>query len=383
VVCNVTRLGKGNVNEGLRIFSHVLNNLKARFMRLLALSALISLAVVGCGGGGGSGDKNPVAIDPITPVLPPTPASPVVQSPQEAHLQAVVAPTYDAGSSEAIALSKLNAFRAAQGLGPLNQNANADIASKNHAAYVTTNQSGATPHAEVAGKPGFTGVDAMDRLIAAGYPAKGATEVIAFSMQFPSPDASAIDNLVNTVYHRAGMMYQGMTTVGIAAENLDSPLYVAIGLTTPQVNAGNYVGIYPANNQTGAWLTHSVESPNPFYQEMTMSQENMCTKTSAPVSLTSEASTTLSVTSFTVSEEGQTAPLDARLITKATSTQDNTYLTANVAFLVGKAPFKPNTKYNVRFVGKAIGAATGSAAGLKIEKSWNFTTGSFKRGCSA
>jgi len=356
-----------------------------RISNLSVTTTLVSLALAGCGGGSG-GDKKTVPITPTPPVVtspitPVTPAPMPTPTPQPASLQVAVAPTYAAGSSEAVALNKLNAFRAAQGLGPLNQNANADVASKNHAAYVTTNQSGATPHAEVAGKPGFTGVDAMDRLIAAGYPAKSATEVIAFSMQFPSPDASAIDNLANTVYHRASMMYQGMTTVGIAPENQDSPLYVAIGLTTPQVNAGDYVGMYPANNQTGVWLTHSVESPNPFYQEMAMSQENMCTKTSAPVSLTSEASTTLNVTSFTVTEEGQTTPLDARLITKASSTQDNTYLTPNVAFLVGKAPFKPNTKYNVRFVGKATGPATGSNTGLTIEKFWTFTTSAFKRGC--
>jgi uncharacterized protein YkwD len=347
------------------------------------VATLLTVTVAGCGGGG---DKSPIANNPTppavtSPTMPVTPTPTPAPMPKAASLQVAVAPTYAAGSSEAVAFRKLNAFRAAQGLGPLNQNANADIASKNHAAYVTTNQSGATPHAEVAGKLGFTGVDAMDRLIAAGYPAKSATEVIAFSMQFPSPDASAIDNLANTVYHRASMMYQGMTTVGIAPENQDSPLYVAIGLTTPQVNAGDYVGMYPADNQTGVWLTHSVESPNPFYQEMVMSQENMCTKTSAPVSLTSEASTTLNVTSFTVTEEGQTAPLDARLITRATSTQDNTYLTPNVAFLVGKAPFKPNTKYNVRFVGKATGATTGSNTGLAIEKSWTFSTGVFKRGC--
>jgi uncharacterized protein YkwD len=275
------------------------------------VATILSVAVTGCGGGG---DKSPVANNSTPPVVtnPTTPVTPTptqTPTPQSASLQVAVAPTYAAGSIEAIALGKLNAFRAAQGLGPLNQNANADVASKNHAAYVTTNQSGATPHAEVAGKPGFTGIDAMDRLIAAGYPVKSATEVIAFSMQFPSPDASAIDNLANTVYHRASMMYQGMTTVGIAPETQDSPLYVAIGLTTPQVNAGDYVGMYPANNQTGVWMTHSVESPNPFYQEMAMSQESMCTKTSSPVSLTSEASTTLNVTSFTVTEEGQTAPL--------------------------------------------------------------------------
>ncbi len=60
-----------------------------------------------------------------------------------------------AGTSEELAFKKLNAFRAAQGLGPLNQNAKIDIAVKNHAAYVTTNLSGADPHKEVAGKPGL------------------------------------------------------------------------------------------------------------------------------------------------------------------------------------------------------------------------------------
>lgn len=347
----------------------------------LTLSLSFAITLAACGGGGSSSTpSNPVANNP-SPTAPVTPTPAPTPTPQAASLQVVVAPTYAAGSSEAVALAKLNAFRTAQGLGPLNQNANADIASKNHAAYVTANQSGATPHEEVAGKPGFTGVDVTARLSAAGYLAQSATEVIAFSMQFPSTDASAIENLANTVYHRAAMMYQGMTTVGIAPENPESPLYVAIARTTPQLNAGDYVGMYPTNNQTGVWLTHSVESPNPFYQEMAMSQENMCTKTSAPVSLTSEASTALSVTSFTVTEEGQAAPLDARLITKATSTQDNSYLTPNVAFLVGKAPFKPNTRYNVRFVGKATGAATGSTTGLSIEKSWAFTTGAFKRGC--
>jgi uncharacterized protein YkwD len=348
-------------------------------MRLLALSALISLAVAGCGGGSGD-DKSPVATSPTVPFVPPTVMTPSLQT---ASLQVAVAPTYEAGSSEAVALTKLNAFRISQGLGPLNQHASADIAAKNHATYVTTNQSGATPHAEVIGKPDFTGVDALDRLIAAGYSATDVKEIIAFSMQFPNPDYSAIDNLANTVYHRAVMMNQGMTVVGIAPENAKSPLYVNLGRTTPQVNAGDYVGVYPAHNQTGVWLSHSVESPNPFYLEMEMTQKNMCAKTSAPVSLTSEASTTLSITSFTVTEEGQTASVDARLIAKATSTQDNTYLTPNVAFLVGKTPFKPNTKYNVHFVGKATGAATGSVAGLMIEKSWNFTTGTFKRGCSA
>jgi uncharacterized protein YkwD len=346
-----------------------------RVAQLSAASLAVALTLAGCGGGGGS--STPVASSPTAPAVPTTPVSTV----QAASLQDAVAPTYTAGSSSDVEFKKINAFRAGQGLGPLNQNANADIAAKNHQAYVAVNVSGANAHVEVAGTPGFTGATVKDRLIAAGYPAVIAGEVIAFSPEFPNPDLSAVDNLINTVYHRAGMMYQAFTTVGIADENATNPLFMDLAATKSQVNAGDYVGVYPTNGKTGVWLTHGVELPNPFYQEMEATQANMCAYTSSPVSLASEASTSLSVTSFTITEAGQTTPLDVRLITSATSTQDTTYLGTNVAFIVGKVPFKANTTYNVHFVGKATGTATGSTAGLSIDKSWSFTTGSFKRGC--
>jgi hypothetical protein len=205
--------------------------------------------------------------------------------------------------------------------------------------------------------------------------------VIGFGQTWPTTQYDAIDTLVDTVYHRSVMMTQGFTVVGVAAEDGTSPAYFDMALIKPQVNAGDYVGVYPAANQTGVWLTHSVESPNPFYQEMDMTQANMCAKTSAPVSIASEASTTLSVTSFTVTEDGQSTPLDVRLITVSSSAQDKTYLPANVAFVVGKAPFKANTKYNVHFTGMATGSATGTTSGMKIDKSWSFTTGFYARGC--
>lgn len=338
----------------------------------------ISLSACGGGGGGGSGSSTPVGTNPPTQPTSPTPPTLTVQP---ASLQAAALANYVVSSSEDVSFKKLNAFRAAQGLGPVRQNANIDAAAKSHAAYVTMNQSGADPHSEVVGKPGFTGVTVQERLKAAGYAATSSTEVIAFSLQFPNPDTSAMDNLMNTVYHRSGMMIQGLTDVGFSGENANSPLYANLGAIKAQFNAGDYFGFYPANQQAGVWLTHTVESPNPFYQEMEMTQSNMCTKTSSPISFASEASTSLTVISFTVTEEGQATPLDARLITKATSAQDGTYLSANEAYLVGKAPFKPNTKYNVRFVGKATGAATGTTSGLNFDKTWSFTTGGYKRNC--
>jgi hypothetical protein len=121
-------------------------------------------------------------------------------------------------------------------------------------------------------------------------------------------------------------------------------------------------------------MTHHVESPKPFYQEFDMSMANVCAKSSYPISIASEASTTLTVTSFTVTPEGQSTPLDVRLITRDTNDQDKQYLLANVAFVVGKAPFTPGTKYTVHFIGIATSTATGSTKDLTIDKTWTFTT---------
>ncbi len=275
----------------------------------------------------------------------------------------------------------MNAFRTSQGLGPVLQSTNIDLAVKNHQSYVVVHQSGGDAHTEVLGQAGFTGVVPIDRLIAAGFTANGATEVIAFNTTWPITSSNIIEILADSVYHRSGMMTQAMTHFGMAPQDDNSPSYIDMGYITPQKNAGTYVGIYPIDGQTGLSLTHYVESPNPFYLEMAMTSDNMCKFTSYPISLASEASTALAVTSFTVTEEGQTAPLNVRLITKATSAQDATMLGANVAFIVGKVPFKKNTKYNVRFVGTATGAATGSTNGMAIDKSWSFTTGTDLRHC--
>jgi hypothetical protein len=73
---------------------------------------------------------------------------------------------------------------------------------------------------------------------------------------------------------------------------------------------------------------------------------------------------TLAVTSFTVTQAGQTTPLDARLMTRAND--PNNYLSTNVAFLTAKAAFKASTTYNVKFSGTNNGEA--------LTKEWSFTT---------
>lgn len=342
--------------------------------RAIPFLAIIAAMLGGCGGGSGSSSTTPTV-----PNSNPNPnPGPVVQAPS---LITSVPANYAQGTQDAAVFAQINALRASQGIGPVLQSTNIDLAAKAHQNYVFANLSGANPHSETPGKTGFTGVNPLDRIRAAGYAANNATEVIAFNTMWPTTDYNSVAVLTDTVYHRSALVDQNMTHVGVAPQSDAGPTYIDMGYITPQKNAGNYVGMYPVDGQTGVSLTHYVESPNPFYLEMEMTSDNMCQKTSYPIHLASEASTALSVTSFTVTEDGQTTPLDVRLLTKASSPQNNTYLPGNIAFIVGKAPFKANTKYKVRFVGTATGTATGTANGMAIDKSWSFTTGTDLRGC--
>jgi uncharacterized protein YkwD len=346
----------------------------AQLKNLNILVGVSTLFLVGCGGGGGS--TSTVSGSPV--VTPPVVAAPPVSLPvQTASLQAAVVPTYAAGSESAVDFAAFNAFRASMGLGPLNQTANIDIATKNHSAYVHANQSYSSAHSEVLGVAGFTGESALQRMMSAGYAAIGSTEVVAYS---PSDATTlgarnAIDYLVDSIYHRSAMMTQAITSIGIAPSSGVDPTYIDAGFVTAQKNAGDYLGVYPLDKQTGVLLTHYLESPSPFYLEMDSTWDNMCAKTSYPVTVASEASTVLSVTSFTLIQDGQTTPLEVRLFTKSTSAQDSIYLSANVAHIVAKLPFKVNTVYNAHFVGKATGSVTGTANGMTIDRTWSFTTG--------
>jgi len=94
-----------------------------------------------------------------------------------------------------------------------------------------------------------------------------------------------------------------------------------------------------------------------------MTLQNMCTKTSYPVSIISESTTLLKATSFTIREFGSSKDLEVRLAP---------FGSTNHIAIIGKAPFKPLQKYEVKFVGKVTGGRSG--AGFDIVKNWSFTT---------
>lgn len=335
----------------------------------------VALFLTACGGGSGSSSSgSPVG----TPSPPVTPTTPVVTPGQ---LQtSVPALTYAAGSEEFSFVTALNDFRQKLSLGLLAENASLNKSADAHLQYVltndvnnggTVNMSSTDPvsgrpmfHIETIGKPLFTGVNEFDRAKVAGYTGTYAGESGTFGGGKGA--AVAFDSLVRSVYHRAGLMFQGPTDVGIAVGKDRSQTFVLeVGFAKAQFNASDYLGAYPADNQTGVGLYTGVESPNPF-PDLSTSNSDFPTKTGYPVSVVSKEGTTLQVVSFTITEAGATTSLDTRLLTK--DNDPNKYLASNIAFLVAKAPLKPNTTYSVVFSGRVDNVV--------VNKNWKFTTGS-------
>ncbi|BDT60184.1 hypothetical protein MasN3_36780 [Massilia varians] len=198
-------------------------------------------------------------------------------------------------------------------------------------------------HIESPSRPGFTGIQELDRAKFVQYAGPYVGETGSFGLGKGA--SKAFGDLLATVYHRAAFMYQSPRDIGIVVgTDKDQTVIVEFGYETKkQFNASNYFGSYPADKQTGVRLVAATELPNPF-SDITL--QEYATKTSYPVNVVSAEGTTLAVTSFTMTESGQTTALDVRLITK--DNDPNKYVRANTAFLVGKAPFKPNTIYSVK-----------------------------------
>jgi uncharacterized protein YkwD len=348
--------------------------------KLTAVAVALSTLLAACGGGGGDSSTSgastsaPVSTTPSTPVA----TAPVV-TPGNSQTS-VPALTYAQTSQEFAFVTAFNNFRQKLGLGLLAQNTNLDLSAQRHLQYYLTNDvsNGGTvdmyatdpasgslmAHIETVGKPLFTGVSATDRAVAAGYNAPSVGEEIAFGGG--KGGQIAFESLAGTLYHRAGLMAQAPTDIGAAVgTDASQTVDVEYGYAKSQSVGSDYVGVYPANLQTGIGLFARVEAPNPF-PDLSTSNADFPTKTGYPVSVTAVEGATLEVVTFTLTESGASAPLDVRLL-KADN-DPNHYLKANTAFLVAKAPLKPNTTYSAAFSGRVNN--------VLVNKAWTFTTGS-------
>lgn len=339
-----------------------------KIIKNLHTAVVVAVVLSACGGGGSE------ALPSLSLAPPPVPA------PTSADLQTLVAPlTYVSTTAEFAFATSLNEFRSQVGLGLLAQNALLDKSARSHLQYVLSNdvRNGGTVnmratdpatgrsmfHIENPANKGFTGLQESDRAAFFAYPGVYIGEEISFAGG--QGGKVAFDSLASTVYHRAGLMIEGIRDVGVAAgQDASQTVAVEFGYAKPQVNAGDFFGSYPMDHQTGVGLHAGVEVPNPF-PDLSTSNTDFPTKTGYPVSVVAQAAAKLEVITFTITEAGAAASLAARLMTK--DNDPNKYLAANVAFLVASSALKPNTSYSVSFSGRVNNNV--------VTRNWKFTTG--------
>lgn len=337
-------------------------------LRGASLMALALLTACG-GGGGGTSTTPPVVIPPVATTCPGGEIGfPVCYAPGK--LQQALPSLYAVNSNEYAIFTEWNNIRSQMKLGPVNQNKSLDSAAQNHANYLQKSWiSGEDGHLEVAGRLGFTGVTPLDRMISAGYTnAKYGGEDMGSKV-----GKQGFYGLMNAIYHRQALLDDWITDAGMISTALTGSI-INFTFSTPQQNDGNYIGMYPYDGETSVSLTHSLESPNPFAGEMDMTLANMCTKTSVPVSVLSESTTTLKVTSFTIKEYGSDKDLSVRLMKQENGIRQNH------AVIIANAPFKQFQRYEVKFIGKVTGGRSGN--GFEVVKNWSFTTGTDINTCN-
>lgn len=319
-----------------------------------SLAAVLFLSA--CGGGG--------SIPAL--VIPPLAATPPASN-----------PTYATGSALLQAFTELNSIRQAVGLDLLAQNTKLDTAAFNHANYIAINffsDPSVFSHNEKAGLPGFTGISPGNRTVFTGYGFGSGEEVTQLQNAIngvipPSP----VLGLLNSVYHRAGLLDQCYRDVGFGqASQLDkygypfTPFVILLGSQTScQLNASNFVMHYPLTDQIGVPLFMAAESPNPLPNLPLVNGSPDFTKTTSPISVTSGTGTTLTMTSLSVTAQGSTTPISLNVITAAND-PNPLYARANWLYFIGNTPFQPKTVYNVAFVG--------AVNGVTVTQNWSFTT---------
>ena len=106
------------------------------------------------------------------------------------------------------ALNAVNDARIATGLPGLRASVNLIQAASAHSSYIAQNGFAIT-HAEVAGKPGFTGATTTDRAVAAGY-SNGVGEVISSGHD----GRASVEVLLATVYHRHILLSPDVAELG-------------------------------------------------------------------------------------------------------------------------------------------------------------------------
>ncbi|CAG9180282.1 hypothetical protein LMG23992_04199 [Cupriavidus laharis] len=334
-------------------------------LSVFAAAAAFSLAACGGGGDGGSSGSGSSANSSTGTDTKPAPQAPTSVAPATS----VPVPTYSSGDLRLTAFNELNDYRVKMGVGALKQDAALDTAADNHLAYMKANS--IVSHEEIAGKPGFTGVNPYEQAIATGASRNQWIAQAAYGGLI----TACVGTFRNSVYHLQGIT-SNQETVGLAVR--DGYCVLNFGVVTGangggyglaqwggQQMAANAVAYSPIDGENVVGLFNAAgESPSPA-ADLPSAGHPVMFRVPAP-----DAADVLTVSSFTLTGPGG-AQIPARILVatgaKAGSTASSIsdpYVYNGVAFLL---PTQPLT------AGSYTATFSGARNGVPITKSWSFT----------
>lgn len=332
----------------------------------LLVSAVLGLSACG-GGGGGDSTAATTAADAAAVTA--------------AAAASTSTPAYVTGSEELAALNLLNAERSRCGFGQLAQQAQLDAAAKAHADYQISNNLLTHVEDRAAFPNGFTGVSALDRIVAKGYTgAGGVTDEIVglFGTSVKTGAGStSIRGLLSAPYHLRGLVgpfrdvgisVRSNTDVGTSAAKVFLQLNAAYKAAAgPQTLAAGDVNTYPCEGTTGVNRLLSNESPNPV-----PGRDLSVNPLGAVVYIGTREGNKLLISSASMLQVSTGLPVVLRApITSANdpySPCSEGCFKPHQAYVAADAPLLANTAYQMMITGSNNGAA--------FSRVFTFTTGS-------
>lgn len=333
-------------------------------LNTLSLSLILSLGLVACGGGGSSTGVTStpsISYDNTVTQL----AVPIQTSP------------YPPESAETGGWNVLQTARKLCGFKELTQNTQLDMAELAHANYLTYESvllsSTVLAHDEPnTTNPFFTGNDPMIRAQYQGYGLSGSVVVAEILAATTWPNnfgvlptmkqsgGNAMRDLLNTVYHLTGAMYNG-PDIGLgasqktAAQGVEFRFGALNGyqstVSAPRIllGAGN-LATYPCEGSSNipSSFTPANEVPNPLPNSTTVGP---------PIYLKVDENQTLVVNTSTSSVSTSNVPVTTTLLTNSNDTANPKLIGGHEAFLVPNQPLSPNTDYVVTLNGTINGIA--------------------------
>lgn len=322
---------------------------------LSLIPALLAAALLGaCGGGGGgaSGTDSGSGAGAVSGgAIVGTPAVVLTQEPGAPAMSNNIATD---------GFNWINYRRAQMGVATLARSSLIDKAAQGHSDYLKTNNT--VSHDQVAGNPGFTGVNLLNRLNGAGYQFNGSAayaygEVIAGAAS--TSGFFLAEELITAIYHRFVIFDPSFKEAG--SGNAVGAANYAYFTTDFAANNGNGAGLgrgrivgYPFAGQTNVTTSFSSdhESPDPVPNQDIVGY---------PISVHADITATVNVQTFTVRPRGG-SPMAVRLLTYTTDSETS----KSVAAIIPLAVLAAGTVYDVTF--------TGTVDGIDASRNWSFTT---------